>query len=44
VKVYKIRYAAGAAFIAHVVVIEEELNHHADIFYRYQFSAVVRRA
>jgi|tagenome__1003787_1003787.scaffolds.fasta_scaffold20150048_2 4a-hydroxytetrahydrobiopterin dehydratase len=46
-KTYKIRYAAGAAFIAHVVVVEEAMNHHADILYRYggvQFTITTHAA
>jgi 4a-hydroxytetrahydrobiopterin dehydratase len=46
-KTYKIKYAAGAALIAHVVVVEEAMDHHADIVYRYgsvQFTITTHAA
>jgi 4a-hydroxytetrahydrobiopterin dehydratase len=34
-KSYRLKYLAGLGLITHVVVIEEAMDHHADIAYRY---------
>lgn len=34
-KTYKLKYLAGLGFITQVVVVEEKMDHHADIVYRY---------
>jgi 4a-hydroxytetrahydrobiopterin dehydratase len=34
-KTYKLKYLAGLGFITQVVVIEEKMDHHADITYKY---------
>lgn len=34
-RTYQLKYLAGLALITHAVVIEEGMNHHADITYTY---------
>jgi len=46
-KTYPLKYLAGLGFITQVVVIEEKMDHHADITYKYgsvTFSISTQRA